>query len=71
MRAGARQTGRHILPWGSGRAGGAEAAYLFKVQTSYVNLLPVCISLERPCERGAEMESPLCAGALPCRLKWR
>lgn len=62
-RAKARKTSWCILLWASGELGQAEAACLFKVQTSAVNLLPVCISLE-PCGAGgAEMGSPLCAVA--------
>lgn len=45
-RAKARKTSRRILPWAAGEPGGAEVSCLFKVQTSAVNLLPVCISLE-------------------------
>lgn len=70
-RARARKTSRRILPWAVGEPGGAEVACLFKVQTSAVNLLPVCISLQPPSVGGAEMGSPLCAGAGSGYWKWR
>lgn len=66
-RAKARKTSRRILPWAAGEPGGAEVSCLFKVQTSAVNLLPVCISLE-PLSAGpggggnGDGVSPLCGG---------
>lgn len=70
-RARARKSSRRILPRAAGEPGAAEVACLFKVQTSAVNLLPVCISLEPPGAGGAEMGSPLCAGAGSGYWKWR
>lgn len=58
-------------PLGSERAWRGGSSCLFKVQTSAVNLLPVCISLEPLSVGGAEMGSPLCAGAGSGYWKWR
>lgn len=55
----------------SERAWRGGSSCLFKVQTSAVNLLPVCISLEPLSVEGEEMGSPLCAGAGSGYWKWR
>lgn len=71
MRARPRKTSWCILPWARGEPRGAEVACLFKVQTSAINLLPVCISLEPMTAGGAEMGSPLSVGAGSGYWKWR
>lgn len=58
-------------PLDSERAWRGGSSCLFKVQTSAVNLLPVCISLEPLSVEGEEMGSPLCAGAGSGYWKWR
>lgn len=58
-----RKSRQRLLPRAAAERRGEEVCYLFKVQTSAVNLQPVCISLEPPSAGGAGLGAPLCAGA--------